>query len=103
MLISGGLNLYPCDIEAVVLTHESVLDCTVIGVPHLKWGETPVAFVIPKTGCEIDADKLKAWVNERVGRHQRIHDVVLTDAFPRNTLGKVMKFQIAESYGTARL
>ena len=103
MLISGGLNIYPCDIEAVVLTHESVLDCTVIGVPHLKWGETPVAFVIPKTGCEIDADKLKAWVNERVGRHQRIHDVVLTDAFPRNTLGKVMKFQIAESYGTARL
>lgn len=101
MLISGGLNIYPSDIEAALLEHHAVLDCSVVGVPHKKWGETPVAFVMLKHEHAIEAEVLKGWVNDRVGRHQRVRDVVLTQAFPRNTLGKVMKFQLVESYAEA--
>ncbi|MES2362658.1 MAG: class I adenylate-forming enzyme family protein [Pseudomonadota bacterium] len=99
MLISGGLNIYPSDIEAVAMTQQNIHDCAVVGVPHKKWGETPVAFVIPKPGANIDSSALKGWLNEQLGRHQRVHDVVVTPEFPRNTLGKVVKHELAKSYG----
>lgn len=103
MLISGGLNIYPADIEAVGLEHQAVQDCSVVGVSHPKWGETPVAFVKLKPSGEVGADELKTWINERVGRHQRVHDVVLVGEFPRNTLGKVVKGELAEVYACCRL
>lgn len=98
MLISGGLNIYPADIEEVLSKHPSVTCCAVAGVPHRKWGETPVAFVTIKPDGAADPAELRQWVNNRVGRHQRLHDLVLVDAFPRNALGKIMKFRLVESY-----
>lgn len=101
MLISGGLNVYPSDIEAVVLQHETVADCTVVGVSHEKWGETPVAFVVSKPDQIVDPQALKSWINKRVGNFQRVHDVVPIEAFPRNTLGKVLKQQLIDFYNEA--
>jgi acyl-CoA synthetase (AMP-forming)/AMP-acid ligase II len=91
MIISGGFNVFPADIEAVLGRHPVVLDVTVIGVPHDKWGETALALVIRKAGCEVAADELLAWANQRLAKHQRLSAVEWRDEFPRNALGKVLK------------
>lgn len=99
MIISGGLNVYPVDIESVLRDSDLVKDVAVVGVEHPKWGETPVAFVIPLEGAEVDSGALKEWANERLAKHQRLHDVVIHGGdFPRNTLGKVLKADLAGNY-----
>lgn len=100
MIISGGLNVYPVDIEAVVLTHDAVKDVAVVACPDEKWGEVPVAFVIARMSPENDtvlAESVLSWANERLARHQRLSRVVIHEGdFPRNTMGKVLKPQLAE-------
>lgn len=99
MMISGGVNVYPVDIESVLLECDGVRDVSVIGIEHPKWGETPVAFVIVKEGIDVEADELKAWANKRLSRHQHLHDLVVHHGdFPRNTLGKVMKNELSAIY-----
>jgi acyl-CoA synthetase (AMP-forming)/AMP-acid ligase II len=99
MIVSGGLNVYPIDIETCLLNHEDVLDAAVVGVEHEKWGEAPVAMVRLKPGARTDAITLQGWVNERLAKHQRVHALCIrSQDFPRNTLGKVLKNQLAEEY-----
>src|SRR5690606_26134237 len=76
MIISGGLNVYPVDIEAVLLEHPQVEDAAVVGIPDERWGEVPVAFVIPKQAAQLDPEAVQAWTNERVSKHQRLKSVV---------------------------
>jgi acyl-CoA synthetase (AMP-forming)/AMP-acid ligase II len=104
MIISGGFNVFPTDIEAIVGGHPDVLDVTVIGIPHEKWGETVLALVIPKAGVQPDAAAIVGWANERLARHQRLAAVEFRDDFPRNALGKVLKRILREPYwaGTGR-
>ncbi|MEO8453112.1 MAG: 4-coumarate--CoA ligase, partial [Gemmatimonadota bacterium] len=73
-------------------------DVTVIGLPDPKWDEVPLALVIPKPGTTPDVAALKEWINERVGRHQRVVRVELRDSFPRNALGKVLKKELRAEY-----
>jgi acyl-CoA synthetase (AMP-forming)/AMP-acid ligase II len=89
MIISGGFNVFPADIETIVGEHEDVSDVTVIGVPHEKWGETPLALIIPRG--DADAAGICAWANERLAKHQRLSNVEFREEFPRNALGKVLK------------
>jgi acyl-CoA synthetase (AMP-forming)/AMP-acid ligase II len=96
MIISGGFNVFPTDLEAVVGAHPAVLDVTVIGVPHDKWGETPLALVIRRPGDATEAEAIRAWANERLARHQRLAAVAFRDDFPRNALGKVIKRVLRE-------
>ena len=98
MIISGGLNVFPVDIEEVVGKHPDINDVTVIGVPHEKWGETCVALIIPKDGVEIDCDEIKNWSNEKLAKHQRLYKVESREEFPRNALGKVLKRVLREPY-----
>ena len=100
MIISGGLNVFPVDIEEVVSKHPDITDVTVIGVPHEKWGETCLALVIPQHGVEIDCDEVKKWCNEKLAKHQRLHNVEIREEFPRNALGKVLKRVLREPYWT---
>ena len=102
MIISGGFNVFPTDIEAVVGGHPDVLDVTVIGIPHEKWGETVLALVIPKAGTTPDAAAIVGWANERLARHQRLAAVEFRDEFPRNALGKVLKRILREPYWAGR-
>ena len=97
MILSGGQNIYPQDIEAVFATHEDVGDIAVIGVKSRKWGETPLALVAPKNGA-CDADRLKLWANDRLGRQQRVADVKIVKEIPRNPNGKVLKRTLREIY-----
>jgi len=99
MIISGGQNVYPIDIEAVASTHPDVAQVAVIGVPHERWGETPVAVVVPRDQEKADAGALMAWVNARVGARQRISAVVYRSSLPVNSLGKVLKRELRAQLG----
>jgi len=98
MIISGGMNIYPNDIENILRTHPEVMDVAVIGIPHKKWGETPLALVIPKQQASVSADELKEWVSKQLAKHQRVSAVEFRDSFPRNALGKVLKHVLREPY-----
>ena len=91
MIISGGFNIYPSDMESVLGSHPDVLETTVIGVPHPVWGETPVGFAIPRRGASIAPGSLMTWANERLAKTQRLSAVIFLEEFPRNALGKVVK------------
>jgi acyl-CoA synthetase (AMP-forming)/AMP-acid ligase II len=98
MIISGGFNVYPSDLEAVLAQHADVSEAAVVGVPSQEWGETPVAFVVLKDGANVTADDLRAWVNARVGKTQRLSALRLVDALPRSGIGKILKRELRDSY-----
>jgi acyl-CoA synthetase (AMP-forming)/AMP-acid ligase II len=92
LIISGGVNVYPKDIEEIVVQHPSVREAAVFGVPSEKWGECPVAAVILKPNEVVTPEDLRAWVNSRVdARYQQIHEVIIAEDFPRSTAGKTLK------------
>ena len=92
MILSGGFNIFPADLEAVIGEHPEVQDVTVIGIPHAKWGETPLALVIPRG--QPDPAVLLEWANTRLARTQRLAGLELRTEFPRNALGKVLKREL---------
>ena len=101
MIISGGVNVFPKDIEEVIIRHPEISQVAVIGVPDDKWGEVPVAAVIPVPGADLDAKSLIGWINERVdAKFQRVHDVMIMKDFPLNVAGKVLKREMREMYNT---
>ncbi len=98
MIISGGINIFATDIEEVILKHPEVADCAVIGIPHEKWGETPLALIIPHVNATVTPEELKDWINERVAKYQRVSAVEFRNMFPRNALGKVLKRELRQPY-----
>ncbi|ABE41300.1 AMP-dependent synthetase and ligase [Rhodopseudomonas palustris BisB5] len=96
MIISGGFNIYPSDIEAIASQHPAVLEVAVVGMPSEDWGETPVAFVVARPGAMLDPAELKAWTNAKVGKTQRLSEVVLSEALPRSAIGKVLKRELRD-------
>jgi acyl-CoA synthetase (AMP-forming)/AMP-acid ligase II len=101
MIISGGVNVYPKDIEETIVKHPAVQEAAVFGVPHDKWGETPVAAVVLNAPESITEDELKEWINERVeAKFQRVSQVVIMADFPRNVAGKTLKREMRKSFST---
>ena len=98
MIITGGFNVYPSDLEAVLRRHPAVADVAVVGVPSEAWGETPVAFVVRQPGHYDEADAIRAWMNDRVGKTQRLSDLRLVDELPRSAIGKVLKRELRDAY-----
>ena len=99
MIISGGFNIYPSDLEEVLRRHPGVDDAAVVGVPSQLWGETPVAFVVAKIGNGDSEAELLHWCNERVGKTQRLAALHWLSELPRNAIGKVLKRELRETYG----
>ena len=98
MVISGGFNVYPSDLEAVLREHPAVLEAAVVGVPSEQWGETPVAFVVMQPGQTADVAELLQWVNQRVGKTQRVAALHLLQELPRSAIGKVLKRELRDQY-----
>ncbi len=102
MIVSGAANIYPADIERVLLAHPAVADACVIGVPHPRWDETPLALVVlgaeAVPGAGLDAGALRDWANARLGAQQRLSEVEFRDALPRNAAGKVVKRVLRAPY-----
>lgn len=99
MIITGGVNVYPKDIEEVIVQHPDVREAAVFGIPHSKWGETPVAAVVLSANATVTTQELVGWVNSRVGaKFQRLSDIVILDDFPRNVAGKTLKRDLRDAY-----
>jgi len=103
MIISGGVNVYPRDIEEVVVKHPAVNEAAVFGIPDERWGETPLAAVTLLEPGSISETELKQWINEHVGaKFQRVSAVLIMDDFPRNVAGKTLKREMREEYWEGR-
>jgi acyl-CoA synthetase (AMP-forming)/AMP-acid ligase II len=98
MILSGGQNIYPEDIEAVIIHHEAVYEVAVIGVNSRKWGETPMAVIVPEAGTSPDQAEIVDWCNSRLGKQQRIAGVQFCEELPRNANGKVLKRELREQF-----
>jgi len=103
MIDSGGMKVYPKDVEEIAARHPAIREVAVFGVPHEKWGETPLAAVILRESAMATAEELRGWINERVAaRYQRVSDVVVMKDFPRSAAGKTLKREMREPYWAAR-
>ena len=96
LVISGGFNIFPSDLEAVLMTHPDVIEAAVVAIPSERWGETPVGFVVVRGNGEAAA--IRAWSNDKLGRTQRLADIVLIDTLPRSEIGKVLKRELRDAY-----
>ncbi len=98
MIISGGENIYPAEIENVLLFHPDVSEAAVIGAPHEKWGETPRAIVVPKAGAALTSDDLIAFARTRLARYKCPTSVLFAPSLPRNASGKLLKKELRRLY-----
>jgi acyl-CoA synthetase (AMP-forming)/AMP-acid ligase II len=102
MIISGGENIYPAEIERVLAEHPTVGDVTVIGVPDDRWGEVPKAVVVAAPGQTVDPDGLLAWCREQMASFKCPKSVDVIDELPRNPSGKVLKKDLRKPYWEGR-
>jgi acyl-CoA synthetase (AMP-forming)/AMP-acid ligase II len=101
LIISGGVNVYPKDIEEIAVQHDAVREVAVFGVPSERWGESPVAAVVLRASGAVSAAELKTWINQRVAaRYQQVSDVLLLEDLPRSTAGKTLKRVLREQHAT---
>jgi acyl-CoA synthetase (AMP-forming)/AMP-acid ligase II len=98
MVITGGFNVYPSDLEAELAKHPAVAESAVVGIPSREWGETPAAFIVLRAGETVTADVLKAWCNGRVGKTQRLTYAIVVETLPRSSIGKVLKRQLRDEF-----
>ncbi len=96
MIISGGFNLYPSDLEAVLCTHPQIKEVAVVGVPSREWGETPVAYVVLREGQSVQVEEVLAWYQQRVGKTQRLSALHFIEELPRSAIGKVLKRELRD-------
>ncbi len=99
LIISGGVNVYPCDIEEIVIKHTAVKDVAVFGIPHQEWGETPVAAVVLHDNSAVTSDEIMEWANQNLeARYQKIYKVIILEELPRNVAGKILKREMREQF-----
>ncbi|WP_376794558.1 long-chain fatty acid--CoA ligase [Thermogemmatispora sp.] len=98
LFISGGENVYPAEVEAVLLSHPGVAEAAVIGKPDPRWGEVGLAVVVPRTPGSLRPEELLAFCGERLARYKIPKEIVLTEALPRNVMGKVLKAELRARY-----
>ena len=101
LIISGGSNIYPREVEDVLLAAPGVAEVAVVGVPDAAWGEVVVAFVVPQPGASPHAQGLDAFCLEHIARFKRPKRYEMVDALPRNNYGKVLKTVLRERLASA--
>lgn len=96
MIISGGENIYPAEVERVLLEHPDVSECAVIGRPDPRWDEVPIAYVIRRSGSRLEAAELRAHAQAQLARYKVPRDIVFVTDLPRTALGKVQHFLLKQ-------
>jgi len=100
MIISGGFNIYATDLELVLLEHEDVHEVAVVALPSRDWGETPLAIIVREAGSLTDEESLRIWANTKLGKLQRIGQVVYIDELPKSSIGKILKKDLRLHFAT---
>lgn len=100
MIISGGFNIYATDLELVLLEHEDVHEVAVVALPSQDWGETPLAIIVKEPGSSMDEETLRTWANAKLGKLQRISQLVYVDDLPKSSIGKILKKELRERFAT---
>jgi len=98
MFISGGVNVYPAEIENQLLQHPSLADAAVIGAPHETWGEVGVAYVVPVEGKDVEPNALESFLQARLARYKVPKEFIVRDELPRTAYGKVVKGELVEDW-----
>jgi acyl-CoA synthetase (AMP-forming)/AMP-acid ligase II len=98
MIISGGYNIWPAELENALASHPGVAEVAVVGVPHDKWGETPKAVVVLRPGCHADERELIDWTRDKVGAVKRVTSVEFTDSLPKSAIGKVLRREVKKQF-----
>ena len=101
LIISGGSNIYPREVEEVLLRHPAVLEASVVGRPHAEWGEEPVACVVARPGCSVKEQELDALCLDSIARFKRPRAYLFLEALPKNNYGKVLKTELRSLIRTA--
>jgi fatty-acyl-CoA synthase len=96
LIISGGENIYPAEVERVLLEHPDVVECGVIGRADARWDEVPIAYVIRRKGCSVDATGLQLHVQSQLARFKVPREIVFVEDLPRTALGKVQHFMLKQ-------
>jgi acyl-CoA synthetase (AMP-forming)/AMP-acid ligase II len=102
MIISGGMNIYPAEIEAVLHAHPDVMDAAVFGIPDEEWGEKVHAVVQPKVGVQLDLVALESFVNERLAGYKHPRSWEVRDELPRTESGKLLKRLLRDEHWAGR-
>jgi acyl-CoA synthetase (AMP-forming)/AMP-acid ligase II len=102
MIISGGYNIWPAQLEHAIAGHPAISEVCVVGVPDEKWGETPKAVVVLKPGAALDPDELIALTREQVGSVQKVTSVEIVEELPRSAIGKLLRREVRERYWAGR-
>jgi acyl-CoA synthetase (AMP-forming)/AMP-acid ligase II len=102
MIISGGENIYPAEVESAMFGHPAVAEVAVIGVPDETWGEAVKAVVVLRTDAEVSADDIIAWTRQRIAAYKCPRSVEFIAALPRNATGKILRRQLREPYWQGR-
>jgi acyl-CoA synthetase (AMP-forming)/AMP-acid ligase II len=102
MIISGGFNIWPAELENAIAGHPAVAEVCVVGVPHEKWGETPIAVVVPVDGARIDEAEIIAYCREKVGAVHKVTAVEVVDELPKSGVGKVLRRVVREQHWAGR-
>jgi acyl-CoA synthetase (AMP-forming)/AMP-acid ligase II len=100
MIISGGANIFPVDLEAALLKHPGVREAAVVGVKSERWGETPVGFVTLNAEDKADAEAIRIFANAQLGKFQRLTEVRIVDELPRSPIGKILKRELQASFAS---
>jgi acyl-CoA synthetase (AMP-forming)/AMP-acid ligase II len=95
LIKTGGENVYPQEVEQVLLRHEAVADAAVIGIPDERWGEAVMAFIVPKPGRELTRAEIADWVGAHIAGYKKPRYVEFVAALPRNVSGKILKTELA--------
>ncbi|MGZ9074049.1 MAG: class I adenylate-forming enzyme family protein, partial [Rhodoplanes sp.] len=99
LIISGASNIYPREVEEVLLRHEAVAEAAVVGRPDREWGETVVAFIVPEPGLDVSADSLDVLCLQSLARFKRPKRYVFVEALPKNNYGKILKTELRRMLG----
>jgi long-chain acyl-CoA synthetase len=102
MIVAGGVNIYPAEIEAAIIEHPDVENSAVIGVPHDDFGEQPMAFVVPKPGHALTGDDILAFLDGRLASFKKPRLIEFVDDLPTNPMGKVLKTELRKPYWAGR-
>jgi acyl-CoA synthetase (AMP-forming)/AMP-acid ligase II len=102
MVISGGVNIYPAEIEEVLYRRADLNAAAVIGVPDPQWGEKLVAYVVPRPGAAVGTQEIMDYIGDQLATYKRPKEVVFVDALPTSSTGKVLKRELRKSYQTGQ-